>query len=38
MKHAIRQFWSVIDAVMAILLVAMIALVFANVVLRYGFS
>jgi len=38
MKQLIRRFWSVIDAVMALLLLAMIVLVFANVVMRYGFS
>ena len=38
MKRAIRRLWSAIDLIMAGLLVAMIALVFANVVLRYGFS
>lgn len=31
-------FWRAIDAVMAILLALMVMLVFANVVLRYGFS
>ncbi len=30
--------WRVIDVTMAVILAAMIALVFANVVLRYGFS
>jgi TRAP-type transport system small permease protein len=38
MKRLIRHLWSVVDVVMAVLLAAMIALVFANVVLRYGFS
>ena len=38
MRRVVRRFWSVIDVVMAVLLAAMIALVFANVVLRYGFS
>ncbi|MFB2531507.1 TRAP transporter small permease subunit [Paracoccus sp. p4-l81] len=33
-----RRFWAVIDGVIALLLAAMIVLVFANVVLRYGFS
>ena len=30
--------WRIVDAVIAIALLAMIVLVFANVVLRYGFS
>lgn len=38
MKRLIRRLWSVIDIVMALLMAAMIVLVFANVVLRYGFS
>lgn len=38
MHRLARQFWAVIDGVMAVLLAAMIALVFANVILRYGFS
>ena len=38
MKPLIRRFWSVIDVVMAVLMGAMITLVFINVVLRYGFS
>lgn len=38
MWTAARLFWRGIDAVMAVLLAAMIALVFTNVVLRYGFS
>jgi TRAP-type transport system small permease protein len=38
MQRLARWFWTVIDLVMAVLLAAMIALVFANVVLRYGFS
>jgi TRAP-type C4-dicarboxylate transport system permease small subunit len=38
MKRLIRHLWSVVDIVIAALLAAMIALVFANVVLRYGFS
>lgn len=33
-----RLFWRMIDAIMGVLLAAMIALVFTNVVLRYGFS
>lgn len=35
---AFHLLWRFIDLLMAALLVAMIALVFANVVLRYGFS
>lgn len=38
MKSLARLLWRSIDAVMALLLAAMIALVFANVVMRYGFS
>lgn len=38
MKRLIGQLWSIVDLVIAVLLAAMIALVFANVVLRYGFS
>lgn len=38
MRRFVRLLWSVIDVVMALLLAAMIVLVFANVVLRYGFS
>lgn len=38
MRRLAQRFWSVIDLIMAILLAAMIALVFANVVMRYGFS
>lgn len=38
MKRLIGHLWSIIDIVIAMLLAAMIALVFANVVLRYGFS
>lgn len=38
MWAAIRLFWRFIDALMALLLAGMIALVFTNVVLRYGFS
>lgn len=38
MKRLIRHLWSFVDVVIAVLLAAMIALVFANVVLRYGFS
>lgn len=35
---AVHLLWKGIDLIMAALLLAMIALVFANVVLRYGFS
>lgn len=38
MMTTARLFWRAIDAIMAVLLAAMIALVFTNVVLRYGFS
>lgn len=38
MLDAARLFWKGIDALMALLLAAMIALVFTNVVMRYGFS
>lgn len=38
MWTAARLFWRGIDAVMAVLLAAMIVLVFSNVVLRYGFN
>ncbi len=38
MWQLVRFFWKSIDAIMALLLAAMIALVFTNVVLRYGFS
>ena len=38
MRRIAQRFWSVIDLIIAILLAAMIALVFVNVVMRYGFS
>lgn len=38
MRRLVHIFWSIIDLLMAVILAAMIALVFANVVLRYGFS
>ena len=38
MRRIARLCWSTIDIVMAVLLAAMIVLVFANVVMRYGFS
>ena len=37
MTKFIEAFWKSLDAIMAVLMVSMIALVFANVVLRYGF-
>ena len=36
--QAFRLLWRVIDIVMAVIMAAMIALVFTNVVLRYGFA
>lgn len=38
MSSAVRRLWSVIDYVLVILMGAMIAVVFANVVMRYGFA
>jgi TRAP-type C4-dicarboxylate transport system permease small subunit len=38
MHRIIRLIWRSIDLIIALLLTAMIAIVFANVVLRYGFS
>ncbi len=38
MLRAARLFWRGIDVLMAVLLFAMIVLVFTNVVMRYGFS
>ena len=38
MSKYIALLWKLIDAVMAVLMAAMIVLVFTNVVLRYGFS
>ncbi len=38
MHSFLKAFWTVIDGVMALVLLSMIALVFTNVVLRYGFS
>lgn len=38
MHRVARLMWRAIDGIMALLLAAMIALVFTNVVLRYGFS
>lgn len=37
MVNLIEKFWKCIDIIMVLLMVAMIALVFTNVVLRYGF-
>ena len=36
--RAFDRFWKAVEALLALLLVAMICLVFANVVLRYGFA
>jgi TRAP-type C4-dicarboxylate transport system permease small subunit len=38
MQKLARQVWRMIDVIMGVLLMAMIVLVFANVVLRYGFA
>lgn len=38
MKRVIVRLWSAVDVLIAMLLGAMIIMVFANVVLRYGFS
>lgn len=38
MRSLIGRLWAVIEMIMALLLAAMIVIVFANVVLRYGFS
>ncbi len=38
MTEAMARFWKLIDVVMALLMAVTIALVFINVVLRYGFS
>jgi TRAP-type transport system small permease protein len=38
MSSVIRRFWSVLDIVLVLLMGGMIAIVFANVVMRYGFS
>jgi TRAP-type C4-dicarboxylate transport system permease small subunit len=38
MSNALKWLWNSLDHIMALLLVLMITLVFANVVLRYGFS
>lgn len=38
MRRLIVKLWLIVDFVIAVLLVAMIVMVFANVVLRYGFS
>ena len=38
MRGILRTFWRCIDGLMALIMFLMIAMVFANVVLRYGFS
>lgn len=38
MRSVFKKIWDVIDILMAVILTCMIVLVFANVVLRYGFS
>ncbi len=38
MRNVIKWVWNSIDILMALILTCMIVLVFANVVLRYGFS
>lgn len=38
MAAIIRSVWAIIDLVLVVLMGAMIAIVFANVVMRYGFS
>ncbi len=38
MSSVIRRIWSIIDLVLVVMMGAMIAIVFANVVMRYGFS
>lgn len=38
MKRLIAHVWFMIDVIIAVLLLAMIVMVFSNVVLRYGFS
>ena len=38
MQSVLKWIWNSIDVIMAVILTAMVALVFANVVLRYGFS
>lgn len=38
MDRLLKAFWSVIDGLMALILLTMIVMVFTNVVLRYGFS
>ncbi|MGP9805098.1 TRAP transporter small permease [Paracoccus sp. NSM] len=37
-RAAVEAFWRIIDLIMALLLAALIVLVFTNVVMRYGFS
>ncbi|CAM3502919.1 2,3-diketo-L-gulonate TRAP transporter small permease protein YiaM [Vibrio aerogenes CECT 7868] len=38
MRHILKWIWKSIDIIMAAILVAMLILVFTNVILRYGFS
>ncbi|WP_135454338.1 TRAP transporter small permease [Vibrio echinoideorum] len=38
MQSVLRSIWKSIDVIMAVILTCMVALVFTNVVLRYGFS
>ncbi|MCL9776557.1 TRAP transporter small permease [Vibrio methylphosphonaticus] len=38
MQSVLKWIWNSIDVIMAVILTAMVALVFTNVVLRYGFS
>ncbi len=38
MQSVLKSIWKSIDIIMAVILTCMIVLVFANVVLRYGFS
>ena len=38
MRRLVGRLWSVIDGIIALLLAAMIIIVFTNVVLRYGFG
>jgi TRAP-type transport system small permease protein len=38
LNRILRAGWTLIDALMALMMFAMIAVVFANVVLRYGFA
>ncbi|NOH99615.1 TRAP transporter small permease [Vibrio kanaloae] len=38
MQSVLKSIWKSIDVIMAVILTCMVALVFTNVVLRYGFS